>query len=75
MQEWLTANFPAGPNGQVIVYQSGNTMTGFDPTQASDVFGAISTPPTYATLSALPLATTGNWQPIFDQWKADGKVS
>lgn len=74
METWLTTNFEAAPGG-VLVYQDATDSVIFDAADPNGVFASITTtPPTYAALSALPVASQG-WQKIFDQWKAAGKVS
>ena len=81
MQKWLVSTFgPTLDNGEVIVFQGNGYAIGVDPaaqTAAGGIFASISAanPPTYSQLSALPCAAGGNWQRIFDAWKADGHVA
>lgn len=79
MQQWLTANFPSGPDGQVIVFETADLAVGVDPvaqTAAGGIFATVASdnPPTYAALSALACASQG-WQQVFDAWKEKGLVS
>lgn len=58
-----------------MVYEDTERSVFYNPANATSDFAGVAAPPTYAALSATPLAKSGNWQPIFDQWKATGKVA
>ena len=75
MNQWLSDNFPSQDNGNIGVGTINGVVVSIVASNITALFGAISTPPTYAELSALPVATAGGWQPIFDQWKAQGLIS
>lgn len=56
MEEWLKQTLPAMVNEQVIVFRDGLTMAIYDPLHAAPDFANVTTPPTYAALSTLPIA-------------------
>jgi len=74
VEQWLQSTFPVlAPDGvSVKVYHEDNCDVFYNPVGVATDFPGITGTPTYADLSALPLA---NWQPIFDQWKANGLVA
>lgn len=74
--EWI-ATLPADTLGNVVLerFNNGGKIT-ITPTNLESLLSGISTvPPTYAELSALPIATDGGWQKYFDAWKSEGIVS
>ena len=77
MEQWLAKTFAAAPGG-LRVHSDSNRDVVIDPAAATaggGIFASIgATPPSHATLSALPCAAQG-WQAVFDQWKADGLVA
>lgn len=76
LTEWI-ASLPADTRGNVVLesFKDGGTIT-ITPTNLASLLSGISTvPPTYAELSALPIATDGGWQKYFDVWKAQGLIT
>ena len=75
MAEWI-ATLPTTDGGNVLLSQTQSTKMGITPGALEVQLASVSSvPPTYAELSALAVASTGGWQPIFDAWKAQGFVS
>ena len=77
MEAWLKTTFPiVGSDGvSLLVYSSGSMSIFFNPADVSATFPGIVSPPSYAALSALSATSSGNWQIVFDDWKAQGLVS
>ena len=84
MEEWIIATFPVTmPNGDHIIYRGTSTdgahtwdyVIGYNPVNAAIDFNGVSSVPTHAVLSDFTLATKGNWQRIFDDWKARGLIN
>lgn len=74
MEAWLTQNFELF-NGEIVVWRSNNGIQTADIAWLTNQLSGLSVPPTLTALSATNLATSGGWQPIFDQWKTKGIVS
>ena len=70
---WIAATFKTDDNGNPIIatYPDGGQQS--IPAAAMEAWGETSDPPTYAELSALPIAADA--QAIFDAWKAAGLVN
>lgn len=81
MAQWLLQTFGPGDGTdiQIAVVVAADGPPGAVTCDAAWLAGELGSavPPTYAGLSALPMASpqSGNWQWIFDQWKARGYVS
>lgn len=84
METWLRETFPETvSNGDIIIFRGTSTdgvrtwdyVIAYNPSNAANDFPAVSPVPTHAALSALGLAKTGNWQRIFDDWKAKGMIA
>lgn len=73
MGDWIMQHFAPDGYGGVIVYEEDSGWLSCDPNWLAGTLGST-VPPTYAALSALPIASQG-WQKIFDQWKERGIVS
>ena len=74
MEQWLIDHLPKGPGGTVVVYTDAEGFVAVDPAWLSGQIGGLPAP-THAALTALAMSTSGNWQRVWDQWKANGKVA
>ena len=76
MEQWAIKTLKTDDKGNILLetFADGGVIT-CNPSIFADMTSAItSLPPTYAALSALPIASAG-WQQYFDAWKAAGYIS
>ena len=76
ISEWV-AGLQTDENGEVILetFADGGKVTISPANLVTLLSGVSSVPPTYAELSAFPIATSGGWKLYFDNWKSQGIVS
>lgn len=76
ISEWVDS-LPTDSHGNITLetFVDGGHIS-VSPTNLTSLLAGVTTvPPTYAELSALPIASTGGWQKYFDAWKAKGLVN
>ena len=71
MLDWAIQNLGVDHDGNIVVDKNVTCSQA----NFSSMFANIVAPPTYAALSAMPIATVGGWQQHFDSWKTRGLIS
>lgn len=76
MTEWVaTLTTDAQGNIELETFADGGRISVTPENLTSLLSGVATVPPSYAELSALPIARAGGWQKYFDDWQSKGVIT